>query len=261
VAPLSDGIVEYGDEAARLALGGLASRLPPGASFHADCVLTERAAETAEERVRALIGEASEEMDVLVAAGAVLDIAEYLFRKTVRGEITSDAADVTARSVRGPTGARVVECSVVVVRHASPRPPVTVRWQRGLEATPAALERALTVAAVPPAITPDRLHALKPRLSPHARLQVTHAPDASGWAPLGCMIFLEAPVRRSLQAGTNLAMLLDACDGSRSARQLYDGFLSASDPQDDPTEARFADVLRRLVMDGYVMLDGSTADR
>lgn len=252
---MRDDIVEFGDDDAQRVLGGLASRLAPGESFLADCVLTERDGEPAEERVRTMIGEAAAEMDVLVAAGAVLDIAEYLFRRTVRGEITSEAAERTTLAVRGTTGARVVECTVVVIRHGSPRPPVTVRAQRGTEAQPADLTNALALAGAPSPVPADRLDAVLPRLSPHARLQVTHAPGADGWEPVGCIISLDAPIRRSLQAGTNMAMLLDACDGTRSARRLYDGFLAGADPRDDLTEARFADVLQQLVVDGYLLLD------
>jgi hypothetical protein len=105
-------------------------------------------------------------------------------------------------------------------------------------------------------VSADSLHRVMPRLSPHARLRVLHGPSPDGWTPLGCTIALEWPVRRTLQAGTNLAMLLGACDGRTSAHALYASFAAGSNPGDGLTEPRFADVLRQLILDGYLILDG-----
>jgi hypothetical protein len=149
---------------------------------------------------------------------------------------------------------RIVLCTLLIARHETKRTPVTLRGQRGTATSAEHFERALATAASPPAATPG-IEELKPRLSPHARMQVTHAATAGGWAPLGCVIMLEAPFRRRLQAGTNLASLLDACDGESTARELYDRFIAGAGDSEDLSEESFARVMRELIDEGYLVLD------
>lgn len=246
---------EDGERVTRRILSGLGAHLAHGGRFHATCCLTELPGEPVERRVRALLGDAGAEMDVLVVSSIVHDVTDYHFGMALGGELTVEEAERLTERMNEARVERIVLCTLLIARHETTRTPVTLRGQRGTATSAEHFERALAAAASPPAATPAGIEALKPRLSPHARMQVTHAATAEGWAPLGCVIMLEAPFRRRLQAGTNLATLLDACDGESTARDLYDRFIAGAGDSEDLSEESFARVMRELIDEGYLVLD------
>lgn len=230
-----------------------------GAIAHARCLLAESDERPVERAVRHALGAEAERVDVMVAVHAAEDPAEHHFRRALAGESTAHGAEHASDALRERGATRLVDCTLIAAPVTGDRAAITLRVAAPADVSADDLAGVLSRAAQPPAITVANLERIVPKLSPNASLRVMHGATEQGWAPIGCTITLDWPVRRTLQAGTNLAMLLGACDGRTNARALHAAFADNAGERDDLSAYRFADVLRRLVVDGYITVEPAPA--
>src|SRR5690606_10265243 len=132
---LEEGLIyrdggEDGEQVTRRILAGLHEHLAPGGRFDCTCILTDRTDGPVEARVRAMLGPHHEEFDVIVVvthANSPEDAYAYLVRegRASFGEGLRHVAHFRALGTE-----RIVGCSLVIIRHDTRRPAVTVRRAR-----------------------------------------------------------------------------------------------------------------------------------
>jgi SAM-dependent methyltransferase len=241
---------EDGEQVTRRILEGLADHLAPGGRFHATCFLTSRGEEPIEQRVRGMLGPRHEAFDVLTVTTALSNVAEYYFRLGLDDDIPLETAERLATRLAELGVEAMVLCTLLVTRPERSGEPVTLRRQRGARMAPEDLERELSIArgteAVPPA------EALKPRLSANARLRVTHVPVNGGWAAETCVVSVDAPFARRIEAAADVAAVLDRCDGSRSVPALFRALVEERLLPESSTQDEFAATVSQLVRDGIL---------
>ena len=83
---------EDGEQVTRRIIGGLADHLRPGGTFYCDCMMTDRSDAPLEQRIRAMLGSAEGEFDVLVGQVGLIAPESLLAGSLAAGRITDDMA-------------------------------------------------------------------------------------------------------------------------------------------------------------------------
>ena len=86
-----------GEQITRRIVAGLADHLNPGGLFYLECMLTDRAGEPIEQRVRRMLGPLEEEFDVFVVRGGGADPKSHLADRLSRGSYHRRPTPVKAR--------------------------------------------------------------------------------------------------------------------------------------------------------------------
>ncbi len=222
--------------------------LRPGGRLYCTCVATERGDAPLEQRVRGWLGESSADFDVLVLVTAASDPLVHF-----AGEIASrrrglEEVAAILDAFRELKIASFVGCTIVLERHAAPRPPLTVRRRRGRLELGTAVDGVLgwEAFAQQPG-TGAALAELRPRLAPGVRLQVLHLPRAGDWAARSCTIALDGPLVVELETSPEAARFLAWCDGTRTTRELLQRLVAeGAAPADAPADGFYAMVLALL---------------
>ncbi len=98
----------------------------------------------------------------------------------------------------------------------------------------------------------ERLVEVRPRLSPRARLQVTHAPGDGEWTLEACRVVLDEPLRSQLEASPRAAAFLAWCDGTRTLREHVARLVAEGvSPPEAPLES-FARLVLPLLAEGVL---------
>jgi SAM-dependent methyltransferase len=244
-----------GEEIIRGILAGLADHLSPGGRFYCTCASTDRRGAPLEQRIRAMLGEREAEFDVFMVEHYGYHPSEFYFRLAVNDEITFEKAERHHHLFRELEAERTVYCTMVVQRHRTPRPALTVRRDRGEQARSREVEWLVDwyTAVADGGIIPRLLDAY-PAVSPHARLQVTHAAEQGGWRAERCQVVTGYPFPRTVELSTGAAMLLAACDGSASTRERLRQLRDAGAVPPEMTEEAFAGFVQNLVGEGVLVL-------
>ncbi len=237
-----------GERITRRVIAEAPAFLRPGGRLYCTCVATERTDAPLEQRVRLMLGDASDELDVLVLYTALIDPLVHFTREIALKH--SSLADVAAflDAFEALKIASFVGCTIVVERHASPRPPLTLRRKRGT------LELGDTVDAVlsweafarrPEAVA--LLPELRPRLTAGARLRAVHVPRDQGWVPQSCAVTVEGALPVELELSAEAATFLAWCDGMHTAREHLQRLIEHGlAPADAPPDAFYGMVLALL---------------
>ncbi len=241
-----------GEELTRRIVAEAPGLLEPGGRLYCSCVATERTNGPLELRVREMLGPASDEIDVLVLWTGQIDPLVHFARELSGHRLDCDEFDRFLHLFREMNITHLLGATIVLERHAGPRPPLTLRRQCTGPAV-AAVDAVLTwegFEAAPADLT--RLAATRPRLAARARLQVTHTPDASGWALERCRIVVDAPLVVEMEVSPHAAAVLSWCDGERTVQDHLDRLRdTGAAPDGVPIEA-FAPVVLMLLKKGVV---------
>lgn len=248
---------EDGEEVVRRILGELPAYLEVGGRFYLTCVATDRKDAPLEQRIREMVGEREQEFDLLLVSHYSLPPAEYYGRLAAARRISYALAEERTEMFRHLEAERIVYVSMVLQRHAGARAPFTVRRERTEAAASREAEWLLdwsTRVAEGGAI--DTLIEARPRLLPHARLQVTHRVENGEWKVDSCKVLLEYPFIRSVDLSLNAAMLLTLCDGEHSVREILQRIQQAGAISAEVPPESFAEFVRELVGEGVLGLGG-----
>jgi SAM-dependent methyltransferase len=244
---------EDGEQVVRRILRGLPDHLEPGGRFYLTCVATDRKEAPLEERLREMIGETQGEFDLLIVSHYMLPPPEYYGRLAASGRITYALAEERTELFRQLEAERIVYGSIVLQRHRRARRPFTVRRERTEAAASAETEWLLrwSTRVADEDIIPVLLDA-RPRLLPHARLQVTHRVESGEWKVDGCKVLVEYPFIRTVELSLNAAMLLTLCDGEHTVREILQRIQQAGAIAPEVPAESFAEFIRELVSEGVL---------
>lgn len=235
-----------GERITRRVIAEAPAFLRPGGRLYCTCVATERTDAPLEQRVRRMLGPASADFDVLVLVTAASDpLIHFAGELTSRRRGLPEVVEIldAFRELRVES---FVGCTIVLERHAAPRPPLTVRRRRGRLRLDAAVDAVLAWEALAPGPGAG-LSEIRPRLAPGVRMQALHLPEAGAWALRSCQIVLDGPLAVELEISPEAARFLAWCDGTCTARELLLRLVGeGAAPADAPAEAFYAMVLSLL---------------
>jgi tRNA1(Val) A37 N6-methylase TrmN6 len=244
---------EDGEQILRSIVMGLPDFLIPGGRFYALTLATDREGETLEQRVRKWLGEAHSDFDVHL----VYNDAER------RPDVLLQAV-VDAKGKLGELGPRskvferlkvetILYGVIVVERHETARAPLTgrckksrnsgsdiVEWFRHWQVSTAAADFASTL-----------MHA-RPRLAASLILAVTHTVQGGELTPAEFRMRSEQPLNSDARVEPWVAVLVGACDGSRTVRELF-GYLKEQEViTAEMSLAEFGGVVKLLIESGFL---------
>lgn len=252
---------EDGEDVLRRMLAALPDHLSPGGRFYCTCTATDRRAAPLEQRIRQMLGEREAEFDVLLVTQLEMHPTEYYCRHAASGRVSFALAEERHQLFRRLEAERMVHGSFVLQRHTAPRAAFTLRRRRSERADSAASEALLrwrtTIAEQD--VLPWLVEA-RPRLSPHARLQVLHRVEGADWALESCTIRVEHPFVRELELSLNASRLLTLCDGSLTSREILQRLQAAGAMPEAVPERAFAEFIRELLTEGILTLAEAPAE-
>ena len=237
-----------GEQITRRVIAEAPAFLRPGGQLYCTCVATERHGLPLEQRVRLMLGDASDALDVLVLATALIDPLVHFVREVALERSSLAEAAACLDTFQRLEIDNFVGCTIVVERHASPRPPLTLRRKRGVLELGESVDSVLRWEAFArEAAAGDRLAAIRPRLAPGAQLRVVHVPHEHAWALQSCHVTVAGALPVELQLSAEAATFLAWCDGMPTVREHLDRLVEQGlAPADAPPEAFYGMVLALL---------------
>lgn len=240
---------EDGEQVLRGIVEGLPRHLAPGGRFYGFGMASDREGEFLEQRIRRWLGGAEGEFDVLLAANATLTPDNV---KSPRGE---EEREHWRRVVESCRVTHFFYGSMLLERHAAPRPAYTVRTQKGPRTGWREVEwlRGWMTASSGEGFD-ERMLASRPRLSPRLELRSVHHVLNGRLAPRDCALATDYPFDSECACQPWLAQAVAGCDGSVTVREYYArcaerGLLRAATSQ-----AEFARALAAMTSAGFLEL-------
>lgn len=227
---------------------GLPRYLRPGGRLYAFAMGTDRAGDPFERRIRRWLGDRSAEFDVLVVARELREkrMDKIWLRETVIPEDFDPNLQVKA----------VVLATIVIERIAQPRPAVTARTLAAQNADNEAIEwfaRWHTQAAAPGF---DRiLLDSRPRIASRFRLRVEHAPVNGALVPASFELRADYPFSVAAPCPAWLAMVVEACDGKRTVREVFEKLRAERALAPESTPEGLARDVREMISRGFLELE------
>ncbi|MEO7986132.1 MAG: methyltransferase [Gemmatimonadales bacterium] len=244
---------EDGEQVTRGLIAGLPAHLSGGGSFHCTCMLTDRKAAPAEQRIRRLLADREAEFDIIVLTHQSFQPTEYYFQLALAGRGNLEEVKQRHESFVRLEVERLVYSSMVLRRHDVRRPAYTARRQAGPRTGVRELEwlDRWESAASHTAFL-ERLMEAGPRVSPECRMQLSHAPAEGGWVVGECVLAIPWPFQVEAKCPPWTASFLNRCDGGRSVREHL-AWLKAEGlvPRDAP-EREFAALVRTLLAGAFL---------
>ena len=261
---LEDGLIyrdggEDGEQVTRRILEELPRYLAPGGRFDCTCILTDRTGSPLEARIRTMLGGAADSFDIIVVVTQSNDPEEAYARLVREGRVSFEDGTRHVARFRALGTERIVGCSLVLLRHDRPRPAVTVRRARSPHTDAAAIEWlvAWMRASTDPSLTQKLLDA-RPRLSPHARLDMDYVAGEDGWQSAGCALRVDSPFALAVQVSMEAAGFLAACDGEATVREHVARMVRDGSADADTDALGIAAMVRSFAVGGFLLVDPSS---
>jgi methylase of polypeptide subunit release factors len=239
-------------------LAGLPEHLAPGGCFQCTAAMSSRKGAGAPQRIRGVLGVASDEFDLVFVRHGRIDLTDH-FRSRLVSSDRDDAARAAAQ-LRHLDALDIEElhfCTIVLRRHAEDRAGFTVQLEGGGRVAWDDLAWALDLGAAVarPEECARRLLEARVRLSPAARLDVTYRPGREGeqpWVPAGGRVGATRPFRSSVAMEMVDATILADFDGSRTLGEEFRRLQADGRIPPETTATAFATSFVGLVWSGVV---------
>lgn len=251
---------EDGEWITRRILEGAREHLAPGGMLYVTCMLTKREGTTLPERVREMLGPASDDFDLLVVECARTPPWEHFSDKLLRasdersGEIVGQM-----RRFRKLGVTDLVFTSFLLRLHGEERPGITDERLRGPATGGAALLWGLEVARRQSDPTfPEALLGSRPRLSPRARMNVRYragSPGEEAWVPEGARVEVPGPFLEGMEATLAVAQFLGRCDGTARIPELAELLKQEGLLEPEVTPKDFAGIVAGMVAQGILEVE------
>ena len=247
-----------GEQITRRIVAGVSEHLNPGGLFYLECMLTERADDPIERRVRRMLGPLEDEFDVLVVRGAAAEAKAYLAERLASGHLSPEAFTRQSGLFRRSKIEWLVGVTTLIQRRTAARPVITrhhtigpdtraedVRWLLGylsgtVEWGDEENRRLLD----------GRLRAL-----PGTELRTTSVLRDGAWVETGLTIATSIPFSASSACPAWFPRLLARCDGRATVRDLLGWLRAEGAVPEAMTDDDFAGLIRELADVPYVELD------
>jgi len=242
---------EDGEQVLRRIIAGLPRHLRRGGRCCCQTMATDREGNSLEQRIRGWLGEQEREFDVILVASSIRSKSEYLQELRQNPKAADLGPLLSALKVTA-----VYYGAVILQRFTDARAPVTTRIRKapgaGWEASDWFV-RWTTAAAAPD--FDAFLRQARPRMSPHLMLNVTHAVEKGTLVPSRFELRSDFPFAVALAGGGWLAAAVSACDGRKTAGEIFAEMKQREAIPPETPEPQFLRDLRVLISCGFLELD------
>ena len=247
-----------GEQVTRKVIAGLGAHLAVGGQFFCECMLTERAEITLEERLREMLGAESEEFDIVIAQGRTTDPLHYLSDQARAGYSNFDSLEQWSDILDELKIEQLVFVSLLVERRATARPVITTR--RALSPLTSAADmqwvlRWMVGTAGWDMADMRRLLSSRPRTLPRTELRSRSTLHEGQWGVEECQLVTLAPFAVEAACPNWYATLLQFCDGRMTAREHLQYLRDTHAVPDTAPEDLFASMIRQLIDAGLVEIE------
>ena len=248
---------EDGEQITRRILAGLAEHLRPGGRFYCDCMMTERVGAPVEQRIRAMLGAAQAEFDVLVGQVELIDPDALLGGSVRVGRVTATAATAQRALFQQLGIERFVSVGFLIRRRTAGEEPLTRRRVISPQTRAVHFDWHLDYAAAVSGweTQSERFLDARPRALPHTELLSRSSLRGGRWQATASTLATELPFLMQAECPTWFATFLTWCDGRATARQLLLRLRNAGIVDDTDTDAAFGTTIGQLADHGFVELD------
>ena len=248
---------EDGEHVARRIIEGIPSHVRRGGRVVIRTALSDRRGATIAERVRAWLGDAAAEFDLVQ-----LEALEYgpmdAYRSVTKGGKDFVDCERWMRHFQALEIERFAICVLELRRDAYGRAPITERRVLGGTTSPVVADwhfRWGRFVAGAGATPEERLSGHRPRVANGVRLAVHLEGDADGgWQTVGASIETSWPARGVVKAPALVPTLLELCDGTRDVDGVLAGLRSAGLVNESVGRAEVAHILEVLAAAGAVWI-------
>ena len=240
---------EDGEQVTRGIIEGLPRYLAPGGRFYGFCMASDREGEFFEQRIRRWLGDASAEFDVLLVAWATVT------PDSINSPLSTEERQHWARIYEACRVKYLFHGSIVVERHAAPRPPFTVRTLKGPQSGWRETEWLRRWMAAASGGDVERLVlASRPALSSRVELRVTHRVRNERLVPEECTLLTTYPFDTECVCQPWIAQVVSGCDGRVTGWDHFANCLRQKVLRPECAPADFARVLCGMVSGGFLEL-------
>jgi methylase of polypeptide subunit release factors len=246
---------EDGEQILRGIVEGLPRFLRPGGRFHSFVVAADCEDQWFEERLRLWLGAAESEFDLVLAAHTLTDPRDltansFLGQNTALEDIRYRHEIWSRRKVNF-----LFNGSVLIRRHDAARPAITARVLKGEGFNPKHVEWLLEWSTeIHDATCLDRLMEVRPFLSPHAELAVTHRVRDGHLAPEVFSLRSNRPFEADCLIDPWLAQIVAQCDGKTTWREHFERATRGGAIPEAAPAGEFLDILEPLVSNGLLWI-------
>jgi methylase of polypeptide subunit release factors len=247
-----------GEQITRGVVAGLSDHLKPGGLFYLDCMMTDRASDPIERRVRRMLGPGEDEFDVLVYRGGYVETKVYQANQLAAGRATPEALARQREFFVRAGIESFVEVHALIQRRTSARP-VATRRHTVTEATRA--EDLVWFTAYAGAMMASRIRDTewllntRPRALPLTEMRVRSVLRDGVWTDVTTTISTNAPFAAETTCPAWFPDLLSRCNGVTTARQHLARLRADGVVPPTATDADFAQLIRELADAPYIELD------
>src|SRR5437867_1673718 len=249
---------EDGEQITRAIIAGLLEHLRPGGQFFCSCMLTDRKDAPLENRLRAMLGAASDEFDIVVAQEKTVQPLQFCAEQARSGHAPFDGLARWNETIKRLGIEQMVVVALLLQRRNSDREVITTR--RALSPLTSAADLQWLVRWL---LTTNgwgieeyrRLLASRPRVLPRTELQSRSRVHEGQWSVEECTLVTLAPFAVQATCPNWYATLLQFCDGRMTAREHLQYLRDTHAVPDAASEDAFAMMIRQLVDAGLVEID------
>jgi SAM-dependent methyltransferase len=242
---------EDGEQVLRGVIEGLPRHLRAGGRCYCQTMATDREGNSFEQRIRGWLGERGREFDVILVANSIRSKNEFL-QDTRQNPKAADLGPLlSALKVTA-----VYYGAVILQRFTDARAPVTTRIRKASSAGREANEWFVgwTTAAAAPDFDAF-LRRSRPHMSPHLILNVAHTVENGVLVPSRFELRSDFPFTVALAAGGWLTVAVSACDGQKTAGEIFEEMKQREAIPSETPEPQFLRDLRALISCGFLELD------
>ncbi len=248
-----------GEQITRRIIAGLPRYLNPGGRFYCRCMATDRKDAPLEQRVRAMLGPAHEEFDVLVISNSDMQAAAFYSRLFAIGSMSVAQLDQQLRTFARLDVENVVIGFVYIRRHATARSPLTLRRrlaQKHMAPNPHSYDWLLgwERASSQPDLASQLMDA-HPCVAAEAQIRLTHRMHEGQLRAEVCSVTTGIPFAFDLEASPGTILLLGACNGTRSVTALYEEMKEVGAVPSHATLEQFLHLIRVLIGGGVLEVE------
>lgn len=250
-----------GEQITRAILARTPEFLAPGGVLHCTCLITARHQATPLQRVRAMLGAAADEFDVVLLENGVSDQYAHFVKQLVTA--TPDEVPGIVSQLRLFNSLRIERVELVTIiarRHGQSRPGIAVATGRSADTrwpeVAWLLQMQMFLAEGDRAL--DRLFEARPRLSPSVRLDLSYRFDPAAddhWIPDGGTLQVLYPLASKLSVDAGDAAFFASCDGQRTFAQILAGLQAEGKLPADLAPRAFMTPFASLVAMGVLETD------
>ncbi len=251
-----------GEQICQKIISGLPGHLKPGGRYCGLMMSSDRKDGTVESRVRAWLGAAHEEFDVVVVSLRTFELDAFVDSTVLKNSGTLQDVKAWREKLDALGVQRFNFCNLIIERVAGGRPGATARRTDGPASGRAEYEWLLGLeqAAASPGFA-ERL--LDARLFPPVRMamQISHELEAGTWMANSYTLTVEYPFRVTLAVPGWQAVLVSKCDGTRTGREFYEAYRDGGAIPENVSAYSFGLALQVLVQAGFVEMEGFRTPR